>query len=569
MKWRPKITLSIKFSFVLFILLGIVFLLNSNSYRVSVRVIEKDVQASYQDQLHFFLSQLENQVDQLAAAVLELEEDPAMKQYVNSTLPEDLFDRNKLKLSILEKIKLQSASSNWPLDISVYVNKQKEVISTRSDIVYDEQQEEYAAGKGEGLWSYEASGKDGGGAFTMVRSGQGYTIRAQFSAANIKGMLTKFQQDSLRHTMLLHPDNGVIGEAVPLFNSWLQAPDREPLYKPSSEILELSGQRVLVNTSPVANLGWVIVDLIPLDEVVLPVKESRQFFVLGIAAMLILGLVISALIYRQVQYPINELIVKLRDIRSGKYSSRLVTRRKDEFEHVYSGFNSMAERLQELIEKIYEEKLRAKEAELKQLQSQINPHFLYNCLYYIKNMAKLGGEDEVIAMSVNLGEYYRYITRIENPMATVREEVKLLRSYLNIQTMRSARMTYEVDIEESLMDQQIPRLLIQPLVENAIIHGIEKSEEGGRIVIRGENIPGGFLISVDNSGEGFQHDEGLDELRLRVNQPLSSDTGYGLWNINQRVTRIYEPGSGLEFEPSSLGGLKVSIRCIVKQQEGS
>ncbi len=121
----------------------------------------------------------------------------------------------------------------------------------------------------------------------------------------------------------------------------------------------------------------------------------------------------------------------------------------------------MAEQIQELIEKVYKETLRSREATLKQLQSQINPHFLYNCLFYIKNMASLGEKEAVVAMSLNLGEYYRYTTRLENPMTTIREEMKLIQNYLEIQTMRMQRLGYEIAIPEDMMELEIPRLLIQ------------------------------------------------------------------------------------------------------------
>lgn len=562
LKWMPKITLSVKFSLVLFILLGIVFILNGNSYRVSVHVIEKDVQASYYEQLRFFRSQLENQIDHLATNVLMMEEDATLKQFVNTTAMEDLYDRNSLRLGVLEKIKLQSASSDWPTDISVYVPSRQEVISTRSDAVYNPNAWDAAANQTGDLWSYEWNPDNRTRDFVMRRKGADYVIEARFPASSIAGMLERFQQGNHRHTLLYHAGQGMIGTEAEEFSVWLDEAGGEPLNQPDSRMLRLDGQRVLVNSFPVSGLGWTIADFVPLEGIVLPIKESRNFFMMGILAMLILGIVLTALIYRQVQYPINELLQKLRDIRAGKYSSRLRMDRKDEFEDVFSGFNGMAERIQELIENIYEEKLRSKEAELKQLQSQINPHFLYNCLFYIKNMAKLGAEEEVVAMALNLGEYYRYTTRLENPAAAVREEVKLLQSYLNIQTLRSNRIRYEVAVPEEMLDITIPRLFIQPLVENAMIHGLEKKEEGGLIRIGGHMVSGGFLIYVEDSGEGLD-ESGLDQLRDRLEQPLSKESGCGLWNIHQRVVKLYAPGSGLEFAPSPLGGLQVVIRCLL------
>lgn len=562
---KIKFTLSLKFSIVLFVLLSIAVALYGRSYKVSIHVIESDIQGTYYEQLRFFLSQLDNQVDNVASNLLELEEDSIMKQYMNTTAPKDLFDSNKLRFNMLERIKLQSASSNWPIEISVFLKSKQEVISTRQDVTYKDLAAIPKVDPSNGLWVYEPSQGNSENHFTMVRSTPGYTIIARLSDTYIRDMLNKFQKNSNRYTMLYHPKYGFIGNPPLELGDWEQQLDWNTLKQPGNRILNFKEHRLLLNYAPVESLGWVIIDLVPLEKVVLPVKESSQFFILGIIVMLAIGVVITALMYRQIQHPINELVTKLEDIRSGNLSSRLKAKHRDEFQDVFSGFNDMAERIQELIEKVYEEKLRWKEAELKQLQSQINPHFLYNCLFYIKNMAKMGEDEQVIAMALNLGEYYRYTTRLENPMTTIGEEVKYLKSYLNIHSFRKP-LSYEVLIAEELLEVSIPRLLIQPLVENAIIHGIEKSEKPGEIQIKGDYISGGFVISVENSGEVIDSNT-LKELHEKMALPLSPQTGCGLWNTHQRVANLYAAGSGLEFDYSSLGGLRVTIRCMTNHQE--
>lgn len=564
-KMKLKFTLSLKFSIILFLLLSIAVALNGHSYRVSIHVIENDIQDSYYEQLRFFLFQLDNQVNNLAANLLALEEDSNMKQYINTTAPEHLFDFNMLRSNMYERIKLQSASSNWPVEISVFLKSKEEVISTRPDVVYEDLASIPRVDLSEGLWNYEPGQDNSENYFTMVRSTPGYTIIARFSDTYVRDMLNKFQQNSNRYTMLYHPKFGFIGNPPSDLGNWKQQLDWNSLQQPGKRILNLKEHRLLLNYVPVGSLDWVMIDLVPLEKVISPVKESSQFFILGIIVMLAIGVIITALVYRQIQHPINELVLKMQDIRSGNFSSRLKAKRRDEFQTVFLGFNEMAERIQVLIEKVYEEKLRLKEAELKQLQSQINPHFLYNCLFYIKNMAKLGEDEQVAAMALNLGEYFRYTTRLENPLTTIREEVKFLRNYLNIHRLRKP-MSYEVNISEDLMEVSIPRLFIQPLVENAIIHGIEKSDKEREIRIQGFFISGGFVITVEDSGDGLDP-ETLEKLREKMCQPLSPETGCGLWNTCQRVVNLYAPGSGLEFDCSSMGGLRVSIRCMINQQE--
>lgn len=564
-KWKLKVTLFFKLVFLLVIFLCIIIALNGNSHKVSVKVIEQEIRASYYNQLQFFMSQVENQVDQLAVNVLELEEDPSIKQYLNSSLVEDLFDSNKLKLNVLHKIKLQSASTNWPMDISIYSRSRKEAISTRAEVHYDEQITLLIEAQGSSFWRYKPGDRNNSSYFYTVRTEGQYLIEARFQDNYIRNMLGNYEQDSKRTTVLYHPTYGFIG-ARDQDHRYFGQLRTEHMPTTGSQIVEIDNQPILVNAVKIESLDWYLIDFIPLSEVVLPIQESQKFFGLGTATLLVLGIIIALLAYRQVQKPMNQLMLGIRDIRKGNYSSRLDANRKDEFEAVYTGFNSMAERIQELIETVYEEKLRTKEAELKQLQSQINPHFLYNCLFYIKNMVKMGAEEEVIAMALNLGEYYRYTTRLENPMATLQEELNLVRNYLNIQTMRARRFQYEVQVDEGLLQIDIPRLLIQPIVENAIIHGVAPKENGGVIRLTGSVTSEGWLLRVEDAGVGMDETQ-LEKLRAKMNLPLSDESGCGLWNTHQRVKNIFAAGSGLEFQASELGGLQVTIRFITHQEE--
>lgn len=565
-KWKLKITLFIKLVVLLVVFQIIIITLNGNSHRVSVQVIEQDIQTSYYNQLRFFMSQVENQVDQLAVNVLELEEDPTIKQYINSSIMEDLFDANKLRLNVLQKIKLQSASTNWPIDISIYSRAREEVISTRADVRYDDSIGELAKEEqGKSIWRYKKLEGQSSGYFYTVRLEGQYLIEAEFSDTFIRNMLDNYEQDSKRTTFLYHPSIGFIGANGddPSYYNELRT-ERMPAL--GSHITEIDKQPILVSAVRTESLDWYLIDYIPLSEVVMPIQESRNFFVLGTVTLLFLGIMIALFAYRQVQFPMNQLVQSIRDIRIGNYSSRLNANRKDEFEDVFTGFNGMAERIQELIETVYEEKLRTKEAELKQLQSQINPHFLYNCLFYIKNMAKMGAEEEVVAMALNLGEYYRYTTRLENPMATLAEELHLIRNYLTIQSMRAKRFQYEIQMEEELLSLQIPRLLLQPLVENAIIHGIAPKEEGGIIRISGHYMTEGFVLRIEDGGVGLD-DTQLEKLCAKMNMPLTDESGCGTWNTHQRLKNIFKEGSGLEFARSELGGLQVTVVCMTQLEE--
>src|SRR5690606_17807950 len=214
----------------------------------------------------------------------------------------------------------------------------------------------------------------------------------------------------------------------------------------------------------------------------------------------------------------------------GYFSVRLNYSARNEFSLLFARFNIMAQRIQELIENVYEEKLRRREATLKQLQSQINPHFLYNCLFFIKNMARMKNEEAVVAMSLNLGDYYRYITRSESDLATIREELKMVTNYLEIQSLRLERVKFTIDVPDDILDKTVPRLTLQPIIENAILHGIEPKAENGEINIYGDFNDNVYTITVEDSGVGMSEDQ-LNKIKTSLKNPRDEKLAGGTWIV--------------------------------------
>ena len=218
----------------------------------------------------------------------------------------------------------------------------------------------------------------------------------------------------------------------------------------------------------------------------------------------------------------------------------------------------MAQQTEELIEKVYKERIASREAQIKQLQAQINPHFLYNCLFFINNMNRMGNDEAVTAMTQNLAEYFRYTPRLNEPVTTLEKEIGVVRNYQNIQCLRMNRLQYDIDIPEAMMRLTVPKLSLQPLVENSIIHGIEKKQSAGKIRISGAMEGNRCRLVVEDDGKGMEPEE-IAALLDRIAQPPDDSMGCALWNIRQRMLIHFSPGSGLRIEPIRLGGLRVEL----------
>jgi two-component system sensor histidine kinase YesM len=179
-------------------------------------------------------------------------------------------------------------------------------------------------------------------------------------------------------------------------------------------------------------------------------------------------------------------------------------------------------------------------------------------LFFIVNTAKLGDQEAVVAMAQNLGDYYRYTTRVENQLVPVREELNVVRNYLIIQNLRMQRLYYEIEVSETLASQLIPRLLLQPIVENAIVHGLERQAGDGIIVISGTVAGGECRIEIADNGIGLPADR-LAELERQIELPMEEKMGCGLWNVHQRLKYQFGEDAGVELRQTPGGGLCVAL----------
>lgn len=219
----------------------------------------------------------------------------------------------------------------------------------------------------------------------------------------------------------------------------------------------------------------------------------------------------------------------------------------------------MVEQIQELIENVLMEKIHVREARLKQLQSQINPHFFYNCFSFITSMAKLGNQAAVVGMAHNLSRYYRYTTRQERDLVSLSEEVEFVTHYLEIQNMRMSRLQYTISIPSQMHRLEIPPLVLQPLVENAVLHGIEPLAAAGIVRITGSCSGRTMILTVEDDGQGMLPEQ-MAELEQKLVHAMDEEMGCGVWNVHQRMRLRYGEEAGLTFAPSPLGGLQARLQ---------
>lgn len=555
-----------------------VVLLYSYSNKMATGVVVDELNRSSSNQLVFFQNQVNTSIAELSSWPNLLIHDPDIESFENQYIESEYFDLeiiNQVK-RIQKKLSIQESSSNWRSSLTLYSPSMRRMITEGNASSYDINDIKQATlpgwqvrrdsiGNNERyLFSwYTVSPYSAKDAIESARN----IIKIEFDSSNIQDMLDKFKNNGRKDPFYYKPGTGVIYNRtadVERSDELLTQLDFTEMKDIDYRTVNLGDDVYSVHSvlSPVT--GWYLIDFIPLTDVLAPIKQSNQMFYGAVACLLFMSFLAAYLLYVQVQIPVRDLMHGFQRLKRGDYTVRLEPKGHNEFSFLSERFNSMVVQIQDLFEHVYLEQIQVREAKLKQLQSQINPHFFYNCFSFITSMAKLGKTDAVVAMSHNLSRYYRYTTRQEKDLVPLKEEIDFVLSYLKIQKMRMSRLDYVIEIPEELMDQLVPPLVLQPLVENAVIHGIERSADAGFISITGSVEDGQICLQVEDDGLGID-DEGLIDLQGRLTRPMDEHSGCGLWNVNQRMQLRYGERSYLSVGKSPMGGFKGSIYIDVKE----
>lgn len=552
---------------MLILLLVPILILYSLSNRTSTEVVRQQIESSNLSQLTFLMDQMDTNIEQLSMFPVLLSYDPNIREFLDHRPPR-LFDALNAEYRIIAKLGLQSVSNEWRNDLSLILPQERRSI-TSSAFLQDS--DEDMLGPIYKRWTYVSEGEDryfvreiGEPLSADLKPEASAVFRVRFHTGNLTAMLDAYKKGKNNDPFLYLRDEQPVWNSTSQTNKIRQLIGQLPIPEPDGadsgqRLIRLDGEQYLVSYVKSEQLGWYLVDYTPYQSVIAPITHQRNFFYAIIALLLLLAVGATFLLYRNVQRPLVQLISSVQRIKRGDYSARVNVQAKNEFDYLGFQFNEMAEQIQLLIEDVYAEKLRSREATLKQLQSQINPHFLYNSLFFIINAAMLNDRESVVKMSQSLAQFYRYSTRVENQAVTLREELDLVRNYLVIQNLRMNRVSFEIDVPENMLELIVPRLILQPIVENAIVHGIEPSPDGGMITITGKQDGLYNMIFVEDDGVGMTQEQ-LRKLNAQLEQPLTDEIGTGTWNVHRRLKYQYGGQSGLSFEQLPMGGLRTTIK---------
>ncbi|WP_276354494.1 sensor histidine kinase [Cohnella caldifontis] len=338
---------------------------------------------------------------------------------------------------------------------------------------------------------------------------------------------------------------------------------------------DLDGEKFMVTYAKSTATGWFVVSAIPYSYLMERIAAVGQFAIRLDVSLFVLATLIALLISYSISKPVQRLAAAMKAVEGGDLKVFVDLRSTNEIGILGNSFNRMIKRINLLIDRVYEAEILQKEAEIKALQSQINPHFLYNTLAVIDSIAAVKQEQEISSITQMLADIFRYSTG-GNEHATVDEELSHLQRYLNIQKYRYGDdLRWQFIVDPDVRDCRIVKLLLQPIVENSVIHGIRKAGMIKVIVLPSGNH---LTVTVEDNGSGMTEDE-LNGLLLRLEKASrleskeESGRHIGLVNVNRRIKSFYGDRYGMTIVSSEGLGTKVSltlpmIREPVQEHQG-
>lgn len=352
----------------------------------------------------------------------------------------------------------------------------------------------------------------------------------------------------------------------------LYAPTNNIVYRIQSEMLHNGPQgsftqiikdqpyRILYNDSSTNN--WKFIGVIPNDDYEKVVTDIQLYTLIVTVLTLVVAVLLSTYFTGTLIRPIRLLMSLMTNVKNGELNQRFVAKNNDEIGQLGNSFNHMLEEINNLINLVYVEQKKKREAELQVLQAQIKPHFLYNTLDTIQWMAQEYEADDIIEIIGALTNLFRIGLNKGYEWIPVRDEVKHAESYMIIQMSRYMdKLDIQFDIPEELHRYNVLKLILQPLIENAIYHGIKARTGKGTIIISAEKNMDSICFRIEDDGAGIPPEK-LEELNqiLRGEKQRSDQYGIGLFNVNERIQLTYGTTYGLQIFSELGKGTTIEVR---------
>ncbi|WP_339210679.1 histidine kinase [Paenibacillus sp. FSL L8-0333] len=534
--------------------------------------MQAEVERANESKVHFYYSHLEFELQRITGLVTEYSQDETLATFSTRIPIMSRYEVDSNLNNIYTKLKQIKETSPYISDVVYYVpeiNKRVSAVVGVRDVTNEEWQSLLATmGNLKGALSkYEDE-------LYLLRSNPynldrnlspNFLLGVKLSSPELELRLKEFAVSGGSDITLAFGNNDYV------ISTSDQKPRLFPIEKPLNSEETVSVQRYRYDDSFYYSLydhsnNFRLTANIPNTVLMKPIHVYSLLLWLLFVVSIVIIILFSLWTYRMIHRPMSILIRGFKKAEQGQTGIFITHSRRDEFGYLYSRFNEMLKHLNTLIDENYVQRIRTGEAELKHLQSQITPHFLYNSLFSIKQMAEVENVELIKEFSDYLGQYFRYMTRDSAQEVTLQQEQEHALVYLAIQRIRfGARIRAEVDeIAADCRDIKVPRVLLQPIIENVFEHGLKQKSSNGLLKMSYEKVEHTLTIIIEDNGDSLSEDK-LNLLQRQFSEQNAIQGEItGLLNVNQRLRIKFGSPYGLQAERSCLGGLCVRVNLPLK-----
>jgi two-component system sensor histidine kinase YesM len=535
--------------------------------------IRKEIESSATAQVHFLSDNFEYELKNISSQLERLINDSTLNQF---SVNHPSLTTSEFYINLLEQHSLIKALPNNHAildDIIIYYRNFDKALSAKKGYItiHEEAYEQHILNIKKNSFPLKENNADlflgmmypASSMYTKVEPR--YLVAMYLSKEYISSYLSTFN-NGYDTILLNHSTMTAIGnnqkKITKNYHQYLALINEELSKSSSSSIsMETNNLFIIAEYSPYLNCSFI--QLVPISEIFRLPRQYNWYLVLFSIACVFGVILYFVLAHRLVRRPVYMLLQSFHKIESGNFDVHLsLNHPTEEFESLINGFNKMAKRLNLTIDQLYKQEIYSQRMELKQLQMQINPHFLYNSYFILHRL--IGQEDMENAkqLSAYLGNYFQYITRNSQDKVTLLREWEHATNYLEIQSIRySIRLSISIDKLPSCYDNfYVPRLIIQPLLENAIEHGLKSKLEYGLVTLEYIDDTEFIHIRITDNGEQLtREDINSLQMKLNYNEDMKQETT-ALINIHRRLQLEFGETSGLTFSFNKPNGLIVDLR---------
>ena len=541
--------------------------------RLALREIRDYTTESVVASLEGFLAELELEFERIKTLQLSMVNDPDLSRL--ATIPESLgdFERATAMNRLRARLAVVSLSSEYIKDVSVYLPSLGRVVSAVGSVSEADDQQWLSAAARSDLALSKLIYEDAKLCLrfrypphaTLKNRQLHFVIEIEIMEGALERSLTLARSHQSAGSLLYSPALQLVitdGDETEIGWSILREVDARLPEKKQGWFYSKGGD-YLTSYAASDYLGMVYLSYMDRRLVSRSVSVYRIWFWVLTAALVAVFAVFSIAARRFVHKPLSKLVEAFGEVEQGNLDVSADHRGSDEFAYLFRGFNSMVDQLRRLIDQVLKQKILAQRSELKQLQSQINPHFLYNSFFILHGMVLQKDYANLEKFSRQLGAYYQFLTRGTADEIPLQREVDHARTYAEIQARRF-RNRIRLEFEDCPGDASglvVPRLIIQPLLENAFEHGLRDKMSDGVVRVRFDVRPEQLVIEVSDNGEE------IDERELaRMRELLGSRGDFlehtGLANVHRRLQLKFGKSSGLSLRLGRSGGLAAELTIV-------